>query len=325
MFVPHFTHNDLLRLSECCKGLMGYRHHLSRIPLTIPKPFWYQTFPIDGTMYKTANQGKTMEGLARMLAAQERGDGRRGLDCLVVNDCRGLEVLEKMATSSGYYCRVRRVELHVDSPDIWQSPVSHTENVDVGKLLSSILLGGCLPGIEDLVVNVEDGLGPVLDALKEGACPDLLRLNVNMPEDDECKTLAAALKSGHLYRLQELELFSEDYDDEPRRLRVIFQALQEGSCPNLTKLDLDFFPISPRDAMALANLLRSRACSQLKALVVSAMEVYQEGSVAVIEALRECGYSDLTRLNIKGARSDAGAAALSRLLASGSCPHLQEF
>ena len=139
---------------------------------------------------------------------------------------------------------------------------------------------------------------------------------------DECEELARALGSGHCHKLRELRLTAT------RVLRgsqggsgfpMVLQALQRGACPNLTKIDLGAVPfLPPQDALALAELLRSHACPQLKALVLSGAKSDEAGMVDVVEALLNGNYPNLRHLTFGFADSNRGPAAiaLARFLSS---------
>ena len=115
---------------------------------------------------------------------------------------------------------------------------------------------------------------------------------------DECEALARGLRSGGLHKLQELIVLCR-FPSGKHGLRLIFGALQDGSCPNLTKIDLGGTPTNFRDEiLALADLLRSRACPQLKDLLLRKINVDTGGLVAVLEALLDGNYSHLTRLQL---------------------------
>ena len=264
-----------------------------------------------------------MNGIVRLLAGQGR-QGGKGLDCLAIKDYCVLELLESsLGSGEGGCCHIKRLEIEMDPLVDMDGP----EGYQLGGMIASILTSGCLEGIEDLCVSVSEGLEPVLSALSQGACPDLVKLSVSEPQDDECEALAEALRSGYCQTLQELRFF-EAGGLGLGGLGVVFHALQEGTCPNLTKLDLDNFALlDPTSAVALRDLIILRACPELKSLVATGLDMYDEGSVEVIEALSKGQYSDLTQLRVGALKrgTEAGADALARLLISGCCHNLQEL
>ena len=134
-------------------------------------------------------------------------------------------------------------------------------------------MSGAVRGTEELVLDVGlSDLRPAFRALGQGVCPNLLRFFVRKPDMAEYAELAATLRSGHCRSWQELGLIDTE-EVSSANLRVVFQALQEGSCPNLTKIDLDTIWIFQDETKALANLLRSCACPQLKSLLLSEMDL----------------------------------------------------
>ena len=244
-FIPFFRHYDLLRLSECSKDLMGYRHYLSGISLSDPLP----------SRTKAGDDGDVgvMKGIMGLLSAQGRGGG--GLDYLVIGESYVLDLCRSSAEGSDNGCCVTKLQFSGGDP--WYPD---------GEDMSRILMDDAVRGIEELCLDHCDySMRPVFTALSQGACPHLLRLWIQF-EDCEADGLAETLRSGHCQNLQELRL---DYDyGSDGQTRVVFEALQEGSCPNLTKIDVGQEFIFPDEATALADLLRSHACPQLKALLV---------------------------------------------------------
>ena len=303
-FVPFFRHYDLLRLSECSKDLMGYHHHLSGILLSNPHP------SISGT---NDDDIKVTRGIMRLLSAQERGE--YGLDCLVIDDPYVLKLLKSMAEGASQ-CRVKKLLLGAKGAD--------------GKDASDTITSAAMRGIEELDLHGWSDWRPVFEALGQGACPRLLCLSLMDPDDNQCEALARALRPGRLHNLQELTIADETSRNNGPGLRLVFEALQEGSCPNLTKIDLggnDNASILQDDILALADLLRSRACPQLKALVSCAQDMDEEGVVDVMEALLDGNYSHLTHLRF-GSMQKGGkllAMAVARILSSGRYSHLQEL
>jgi len=291
-FIPFFRHYDLLRLSECSKDLMGYRHHLSEILLSNPHP------SITGT---DDHDAEVMRGIMGLLSAQERGGS--GLDCLAVSDRYVLKLL-KSTVEGLNQCRVKKLLLGLNNLG--------------GEDISSIFMSGVMRGIQELSLQVRCDWGAVFGTLGQGACPDLLRLSMMDPTESQCVALARALRSGCCSQLQELAIVGEPSRPSRSGRRLVFEALQEGSCPNLTKIDLGNIPATlSYESLALANLLRSRACPQLKALLLGDIHWNNEEMVAVMEALLDGNYSHLTHLWF-GTMHSAGNRR--RLSASGSCP-----
>ena len=154
IFIPFFRHYDLLRLSECSKDLMRYRHHLSEILLFSPHPFI---------------RSKDSHGIVRLLSAQERGG--YGLDCLVIGNGDEVELL-RSAIEGCYQFRVKKLLLKSS------------------RGISSILLSGAMRGIENLALDGSFDWQPVFEALGQGACPRLLCLSVRHLNITQCVTLA---------------------------------------------------------------------------------------------------------------------------------------
>ena len=241
----------------------------------------------------------------------------------MIGDNYGLELLEAAVTRDSR-CHVKKLRLEREM----------RTSLDE-EIISSILIAGTISGIEELQLDAFEvdrrpvfakhdiDLRPAFRALGQGVCPDLRRLSVKSAERDLCVELAGALRSGHCCRLQELKFWGGS--KRMPSFEMIFEALQEGSCPNLTKIDFDTMRISHFDILALANLLRSRACPQLKSLVSSGMDLDKERVVDVIDALLRGSYSDLTHLRFGRLDRDSSPAvmALAGLLSSGRYSHLE--
>ena len=251
-----------------------------------------------------------VKGIVGFLSALST-QGGKGLDTLVIDERYVVLMLFKAAAgekSGG--CRVKKLVLSLGCP----------RGEDQ---LARILYSGLVVGVEELSLgNSASGWRSVLKALGQGACPDLVRLSVKGSREDGCQGLASALRSGYCHKLQELTLLlREGYP------LMVFAAIREGSCPNLTKINLGKKSLHPADAHGLGALLSSSACPKLSALLLGGMELSTAGAVRVVEALLGRNFSDLTclRFGSVSGRSEPALGALARVLSSGIYSHLQEL
>ena len=230
MLIPFFTHRDLLRLSECSKTTMGYRHHLSHLRLAIP------TIGINeyggGSQEASShlcgfNHDKVIEGLTQLMASQERGGEGKGLDCLVIDDYEMLDVFTRLV-GMGSCCRVKKLDLClICSQGVSSSMSSSSSPGDVGETVETLLLSGAWGCIEDLCVGADDAsVTTVLGALGRGVCPNLRRLSIRKPSGGSVHALVSTLRSGHCHHLQELVFIDAtsawfNSDDD---LQIMFQV-----------------------------------------------------------------------------------------------------
>ena len=102
-FIPFFRHNDLLRLSECSKDLVGYRHHLSQIHLS------NRHLSCDHIFGEHGSDMEVMKGIMGLLSAHT-GAGGSGLDCLEIDDHFMLKLFRAAAVGDNR-CRVKKLQL----------------------------------------------------------------------------------------------------------------------------------------------------------------------------------------------------------------------
>ena len=181
--LPSFiSTNDLLRLSECCNELIGYRHYLSGVELINP----------DDDLEEDVNHG-IQEGVGRLLMEQ-----RGRIDFLRLCDLSVLPMLMSLADKGG--CEVKTLEV---------SEIGCSDS-DHDHLLGTILVGGSLWGVEELHCMAAHKV--VMNALAQGAYPCLttLTLEPSLYQSRQCleqyRALAAAMTSGYCQRLQDLTL-----------------------------------------------------------------------------------------------------------------------
>ena len=111
-----------------------------------------------------------------------------------------------------------------------------------------------------------------------------------------------------------------------RGFTEIAQALKEGACPNLIRLDASGFVHDPLDWQSLEELLQSSACPSLKVLILDRCTSSDENLVPVLKAIEQGCCPDLNTLRIKEAKIQVeGAIALGHCLTSGNCPYFESL
>ena len=121
---------------------------------------------------------------------------------------------------------------------------------------------GRLQVLKLYIVLVDASLMPVLDAIKEGACPDLRQFDLNNTGIDEesYRALGETIQAGALSKLRGLRLMCNDgVSDELPALddpafHYIIKALQSRKCPDLVELDLSGIGVGPLSAQAVLML-----------------------------------------------------------------------
>ena len=303
IFLPFLSTKDRLRLSECCNGLLDYRFHLSRVRLAIPSR-------LDGNSCFGRGVGF---GVSRLLARQ-----RDGLRYLVAKRSLALRILDDVADVG--WCRVKCLNmghgLPVDVP---------SRDTDV---LRRILWRGGLRGIEKLVCDGD--VEVVMRSLACGACPALTGLNLKETAQRwkkpvavypaACDILATTMISeGRLKGLIKLTVNGLPEDC----FSGIARALQAGSCPALSKLDVSDTINSRSDWLALAELLRSGACPHLKVVKARSKIYFDDRVLPVMAALQERNWPDLTELVVNLGHIDT--IPMASLMVSGRIPNIQSL
>ena len=230
LFLPFFTHNDLLRLSECSHGLLAYRLHLTRIKLHSPgiakckKRMAVDDFHFDdGDEEEEDHSPLVLKGVASVLAGQQR------LEYLHASD---LSIFPFLEGPRG--CKVKTLVI----------PKTVSKSRDVLGMLGIILLRRGLYGIEELDCHIP--LLPLMRAMAQGACPGLRKLigegvdRLSGPlQLQACEALATAIVKGHCQRLKELRmslLYEHTGEVVPACAEPIARALKNGGCPDLSIL-----------------------------------------------------------------------------------------
>jgi len=262
MLIPFFTAQDLLRLSECSKAMIKYRGFLSYVKLVS-----HPSFGSDGDNLK--------DGLYKLLGDETQEVGIRHLGLahrsLVTN------VLERLATQG---CLDRLSTLDLGSIELLDEDI---------PAIRRVLTKGFMSGLEGLKIRgrllsfTALGVSELMRALGEGSCPNLRRLYLagSRGPNGSSSAIAAALKSGHCSRLQELHLSSVTL----RGGEAIAHALH--FLPNLLVLALSDCALDSEGGIALASALESGACPLLEEFILSGN--HEMGDWALSDILHSLG------------------------------------
>ena len=153
IFPSFFTTNDLLRLSECCEGTIGYCLYLSRVALVNPLG--------DGMDIHAHHHRRVVTGVVRLLVGQ-----RARLHVLRIPDPSVLPVLVSLAELGG--CEVKALEVSDKGDTVSQND----------PLLGKALQRGSLRGVTELDLKASPIARLVMYALCFRACLDLLKLTL---------------------------------------------------------------------------------------------------------------------------------------------------
>ena len=298
IIIPFLTNKDLLRLSECSKGLLPSRLHLTRIRLRYP----YYT--------KEECSPRIKGGVLRLLAEQ-----MRGLEYLHIDNPLVLPMLQSAADIGG--CSVKALNLSYKNPKL----------TDNDHLLGSILLSGGLQDVEELDSTQAPQI--VTYALAQGACPGLRKLCVVptsiLPTTGQraCDSIATAMESGYCQGLEELVVMIKL---NAGGFAFIARALRASHCPNLVKLDVSHSIHTVSDWQILEQFLRSPASQRLQVLRLHGNSARGAHVIPVIEALESGNCPELMELGLARIGMTVVAAnALARMLTSGRLPQLQSL
>lgn len=300
MILPFFTTDDLLRLSECSRGLLKYRNNLLAVKIV----------PQEGSRWGTMRRS-----LVRLLSEQHSG-----VRYLRIGDPSLVSVLSEVVNMNR--CSA------LTTLDLSDIKLSDEDAAVIGRALPGLV------GLEELLLCgacsevTATGLGHMMGALAHGACPGLRHLNFSdneFSEDVECQVIATALESGHCRRLQELDLSNTVLDQVD--FNAVARALCSGNCPEMRRLNLSSCSLDRYDGRALGLALRSGACPKFEKLELSYNDdMGDDGLVPVMEALEAGSCPELKLLDLESTRLEAGGGtALGLALSSGRCSHLQEL
>lgn len=177
ILLPFLGGKDLLRLSECCKGLMNYRLFLPAIKVGLKKCYSQPVPP----------------GLLHLLSQQA------ALSYLRAEDKRTVDlVMESLKARAGKH--LQGLDL---LSGIGGNVLGQHQAEAIGKILAE---GGC-PRLEELRValtaeSLESGGAVIMAALKNGACSGIHRLCLRVDGYLAGDMVASTLTAHHLRGLQ---------------------------------------------------------------------------------------------------------------------------
>ena len=308
IFIPFFTTEDLLRLSECSKDLQDYRYYLLRLKLVKPYHINQQ------------HQERITDGVLRLLAGQ-----RSSLEyVLVEHGGRGhpldLPAVRESVVGVGGW-KVKALEL----PNLGQS----SDEQCVSFL-------GMISGLEELSIS-HQGMRFVMRALSQGCCRSLTVLycrgncvsGPHSKDTESWEAFASALNQGYCRRMKVLVVSPSDWEgpEDSSDFVVVAAALQAGACPHLMKLDLSSAFLNPPGWLAVGQAIQSGHCQELKSLSVGWAALGATGLLPVIQALQDAqnGPELLEFELFRVLLTAEGATALSQLLSSGRCRSLERL
>lgn len=278
VILPFLDTDDRLWLSECSKGLVKYRHHLSRVKV-VPHPS-------PTPMMKKA--------LDQLLLDQEP----RSLEYLCVGHESVLHVLD--LSSLGCYEGLKTLAITAMNTKSGDEDVGYIERA---------LSGGGLESLEELSLRScnmsPTNINKILAVLKDGVCPGLQRLDLsyNYVFDKTAvvgigQAMARLLESGHCHNLRELGLGCAHFGEGG--VEAIANALQGGACPELLKVNLASCHLSTAHARALGAALKSGACPKLEELNLTGEndDISDEGWTPIMEAIEWGSCPNFKRLGL---------------------------
>jgi len=293
VILPFLTTQDRLRLSECSTWLLRYRSCLSQLKLT----------------HHTGGSitAELENGLIGLVAQQS---------CLSsLSVCHQLG-LRWVVQSGGCGGSLRVLD------------VSCVAIKD--ESLGVALAQGHYPHLEELKLSCSTGvtlagLGKVMRALADGACPRLTRLQLiggSMLGVRFIDHLSAALQSWTISSLEELELHNVRI--KSKGMRAIAEALQQGVGRYIRRLILTDCDVGNVGAVALGQALGSGSLLRLEVLDLSTNPMKDEGMLALADAIA-CGWCPrLRRLELYSvAMGPSGGRALAHALSTGGSAVLE--
>ena len=191
-------------------------------------------------------------------------------------------------------------------------------------------------GLQELVIkghltshSVFEGLAKTLE---EGACPDMTTLTLSACGLCSAfgRALGRAMRSGNLKRLKKLDL-SHNGSLGSEGIQPIMEALQAGSCPDLTHLVIEGVGMRDTGFMALGHALSSGSIPHLQWLDLQGSPHKScrgagQGLVEVLHGLFSGHCHELRHLNLKSTVIKAEhTRVLNEALRAGTCPKLEEL
>ena len=175
----------------------------------------------------------------------------------------------------------------------------------------------------DLYRTMTDGSGSlhILEALKQGACPDLRYLNLGVIcgggklYPDHGRVLAAALAKGSFAMLEELVLSGNESLGDDGMLPVI-KALEVGALPHMKRLELSAVGMGSIGATALAEAVECGSLAELQELSLNRNQaIGDDAMVKLLLALSSGNCQDLRLLSAwnAGMGEEAGHALVDAL------------
>jgi len=310
--------------------MLFYRLHISRVQLCHPQQEVIQVKceegkpPLEEVYHKNSNKvmeedkPHVIEGVKRLLVDQQRG-----LDDLTIRGPRAFALLEEgggIADMGG--CKVKCLNL---VRICWRNVKGGESYIWVDALKS-----GAFKGVQEL--NLLDLHPLLITSLGEAGCPQLRSLGIygDCEKDDRpanaAHALVHALESGHLNGLEELRRGI----DFLGHFAVVAKAIAKaGPFPNLTTIRVDdegWYSPQPADLEALAEMVASGACPNLKELPISISGISDQHLITLVHVLQAGSCPGLTELSLADSEvgvEGATALSLGRLLVSGSLPNLK--
>jgi hypothetical protein len=300
ILLPYLTTKSRLRLSECCRETRPYRDYLSRVRIVKKRE---QSPAASRAFAQWILQWKP--GYLQHL--EVRGSSIFILGLAMHGAFEGLESL-----------RVMQVE-KIHAYGFLQS-LSAKTFVNLEELYMDSDFEG---GTEEEDSTMFD----VCTALSDGACPKLqrLRIDIDLVCDpiftpmDPSSALADAILSGNLSNLTELTIdCGYGYGDNCHS-KYVLEALSEGTCPKLVKLNLQGYINDEPGGRAFDETFRSGAFDNLEVLDFF-------GTCCIFEGIKTRKYHNLKELSVVCPFTiQEFNQHLGRALVSGCFPKLQKF
>lgn len=287
MLLASLTGADRLRLSETCRELEVYRHHLSN--LLVRHPFRrLPTFLEQQKVIRVLDLSKVhlkMNGWTWILDALGPG----------------------------------LMSFTLPSIDLGQPE-------EAGRALGDALRSGRFGGLQRLdtsrVACRKNMFGYVARALETGCCP-ALRWVAIPAENDACHLFAVhVLRTGACPKLEELSLPKfMGCSAAP-----VFQAIETGCCPNLTVLDLRWCQLESPGCSALVPALASAHCQKLRVMRLNNAIMQTHDLVSILRLVERGHLPNLTNLHLQNNLfGEEHYCILGRAIDLGFCGALRVF
>jgi hypothetical protein len=300
LLAPYTRFRDLLHLSTAARWLKPFRFHLGSLRLRVPRE-------LCGNRVKVLKMATSLLGVQQRIVRLRIEAGWLVVPALTaiqtgVSQGKTLQSLDISAVpplSRKEYESLSAALISGTCPAlaVLQIRARHLTDEELGYFVA-VIRAGALRQLRELILAADDsvwhwrsnsaGVTELMGALEAGGCPMLTKLSLTCCRIEQTgfDALARAVRGGSLSHLQALEL--ERCGGGDGAGAVLMEALAEGGCPSLQKLDTSRMSLTTHgDMLPLLTALGERRLRQLRSLTLRRDQIAHAGMLALSEAILE--------------------------------------